>query len=719
MNSKNLAVAGQAPAYTFRGMALRGTVTAVFTALSVVPQAEGQVQVGADREPTTLPRIRVESDATDGYSAPRTTSATRIDAPLRDVPQSVTVVTQEVIADQAMQSMADVVRYVPGITMGQGEGNRDQPTIRGNGTTADFFLDGMRDDVQYFRDLYNVERVEALKGPNAMIFGRGGGGGVINRVSKQADWTTPREFTAQAGSYDNQRITVDVGQGLNDQIAVRINGLYEDSNSYRDHVDLERYGINPTMALALGDRTLVQFGYEYFSDERTADRGIPSYVGRPLPTDESTFFGDPDLSYSDAAVSVFSALIEHETAGGLMIRNRTRYADYDKFYQNVFPGAVNAAGAQVSISAYNNATGRENLFNQTDATWSLEGGGMRHTLLVGAELGRQETDNFRRTGFFNNTATSFSTPVSSPTIAVPVTFRQSASDADNRVEADIVAVYVQDQIEFSPHWQAIVGVRYDSFSLDFRNNRDGAQLNRDDDLVSPRAGLIYKPVEPVALYASYSVSYLPSSGDQFASLTATTQTLEPEEFENYELGAKWDVRQDLSLMAAVFQLDRTNTSAPDPNDPTRIVQTGSQRTEGFELGVSGAISAAWRVMGGYAFQDAEITDRTSAAPAGATVALTPQHTISLWNRYDLTPMWGVGLGMIYQDEMYTGIDNTVTLPDFTRVDAAVFFTLNDHLRAQINVENIFDEEYYSTAHSNNNITPGSPPAFRFSLTGSF
>lgn len=668
---------------------------------------------------TTLPKIRVESAAADDYAAARTATATKTNTPLRDVPQSVTVVTHEVMADQAMQSMADVVRYVPGITMGQGEGNRDQPTIRGNGTTADFFVDGMRDDVQYFRDVYNVERVEALKGPNAMIFGRGGGGGVINRVTKQADWNALREFTLQGGTYDNLRATFDAGQGLNDLLAIRVSGMYEDSESYRDGVELERFGLNPTVALALGEKTVVRLGYEYFSDERTADRGIPSYLGRPLNTDESTFFGDPELSYGDAEVSVVSALIEHKTANGLLIRNRTRYADYDKFYQNIFPGAVNAAGTQVRISAYNNATGRENLFNQTDLIWSLASAGMRHTLLVGAEIGTQDTDNFRNTGFFNNTATSFSTPLTSPTISVPLTFRQSASDADNRVEVDIAALYVQDQIEFSPRWQAIIGVRYDNFSLDFHDDRNGQALSRDDDLVSPRAGLIYKPVEPLSLYASYGVSYLPSSGDQFASLTATTRTLEPEEFENYELGAKWDARDDLALTAAVFQLDRTNTSAPDPNDPTRIVQTGSQRTRGVELGASGVIASAWRIMGGYAYQDAEITDRTTAAPAGATIAVTPKHTLSLWNRYDPTPMWGFGLGLIYQDEMFTGIDNTVTLPSFTRVDAAVFFTLNEHLRAQLNVENVFDEEYYASAHSNNNITPGSPPAARLALTARF
>lgn len=351
--------------------------------------------------------------------------------------------------------------------------------------------------------------------------------------------------------------------------------------------------------------------------------------------------------------------------------------------------------------------------------WRLDTGRLKHTLLAGVEFGQQRSDNFRSTGFFNDVATSFTTPLSSPTISIPVTFRQSATDADNRVDADIAAIYVQDQIELSPEWQALLGLRYDSFGLDFHNRRNGESLSRDDDLVSPRAGLIYKPIEAVSVYASYSVSYLPSSGDQFASLTATTQTLEPEEFTNYEVGAKWDARENLAFTAAVFELERTNTSASDPNDPTRIVQTGSQRTRGLELEASGALTQSWRIMGGYAYQDAEITDRTTAAPAGATIAITPRHTASLWNRYDFTPAWGVGLGLIYQDEMYSGIDNTVTLPSFTRVDAAAYYAINDQLRLQLNVENLLDREYFLTAHSNNNITPGSPLAFRLGLNGSF
>lgn len=669
-----------------------------------------------------LPRVRIEArrmKPADPYGATRATSATKTDTLLRDVPQSVTVVTEELIADQAMHGMADVVRYVPGITMGQGEGNRDQPTVRGNATTADFFVDGVRDDVQYFRDLYNLERVEALKGSNAMIFGRGGGGGVINRVTKQADWHPHRSFSLQASSYDSFRGTLDVGQAVSDAFTARLNAMYEESDSFRDEVHLDRYGINPTLAFAFGERTSIRLGYEHFSDGRVADRGIPSFAGRPVRTDASTFFGDPDLSHSDARVDVVSAHIEHETAGGLTIRNHTRYADYGKFYRNVFPGAVDATGTQVRISAYDNATGRENLFNQTDLVWSLEGAGLRHTLLVGAELGRQKTDSFRRTGYFNDAATFYTAPLASPRISVPVTFRQSASDADNHVEADVAAVYVQDQVELSAHLQAVVGLRFDRFDLSYRNNRDGAELARKDELVSPRAGLIYKPAEPVSIYASYSVSYLPSSGDQFASLTATTQALEPEEFANYEIGVKWDLREDLALTAAAYRLDRSNTSAPDPGDPTRIVQTGSQRTRGVELVVSGALAPRWRVMGGYAWQQAGITSRTTAALPGATVPLTPKHTLSLWNRFDLTPRWGFGLGVVYQDEVYTAIDNSVTLPSFTRVDAAAFLRVSERLSAQLNVENLLDERYYPTAHSNNNITPGSPPALRLTLNSRF
>ncbi|HLL82641.1 MAG TPA: TonB-dependent siderophore receptor [Longimicrobium sp.] len=650
-----------------------------------------------------------------GYAAARTSSATKTETPLRDVPQSVSLVTRELIADQAMQGMGDVVRYLPGITMGQGEGHRDAPTIRGNSSTADFFVDGVRDDAQYFRDLYNVERVEALKGSNAMIFGRGGGG-VLNRVSKEAQWTPTRVVTMEGGSFDHRRGMVDLGQGLGSSVALRFNGMYENSGGFRDQASLERYGVNPTLALALGTRTTFRAGYELFSDHRSVDRGLPSFNGRPSDADITTFFGNPDSSYSRIRVHSASGVLEHRTRGGITLRNRTRYATYDKFYQNSYPGAVNAEGTQVALSAYNNGTDRANLFNQTDVIVEAATGPVRHTLLAGVEIGRQQTENYRETGYYNNTATSFSAPIGAPTVATPITFRQSATDADNRARASVAGVYVQDQVELTRFLQLLGGVRFERFDIGYVNHRNGEVLDRRDDLVSPRAGLVLKPVQPVSLYGSYSVSYLPSSGDQFSSLTATTETLEPERFTNREVGAKWDVRPTFALTGAIYRLDRDNTSAPDPADPKKTVQTGSQRTTGWELGASGDVTSAWQVVAGFASQRAEITSTTSAAQEGQRVPLVPHRTFALWNRVQLFPALGVGVGVVRQSEMFAAIDNTVTLPGFTRADAALFLRLGARATAQLNVENVLDERYYATSHGNNNIMPGASRTVRVSVS---
>ena len=707
-------------------MALALASPAHATGDEVAVSADSRSAADANPE-STLPKIQVSAetqDADDTYAPARTRSATKTDTLLRDVPQSITVVSERMIQDASMQNMADVVRYVPGVGMAQGEGNRDTPILRGNASTADFFVDGVRDDVEYFRDLYNVERVEALKGPNAMIFGRAGAGGVINRVTRQAGWDDVREVSLQAGSWDNLRTTADFGGALNDRIAVRVTGLYEDSESYRDGFELERYGVNPTLAMRLGESSTLRLGYEYYTYDRIADRGVPSFDGRPVETDESTFFGDPTRSPTDATVNLATAVFDHEFGNGVSLRNRTLYGDYDKFYQNVYSGGaatVDENGIMVApISAYNNAQQRENLFNQTDLVFSLTTGSVEHELLTGVEIGRQETDNFRNTGFFNDELETVTAPVSSPTISIPVTFRQDEDDNDNHVETNVAAIYVQDQVKLSEHFQAVLGLRYDQFDVDFDNNRTGVRLESDDDLVSPRAGLIYKPVEPVSLYASYSMTYLPRAGAQMTSLTATNEALDPEEYENYEIGAKWDLRPDLSLSAAVYRLDRTNVAIPDPLDPSLSILVDGQKTEGVELGISGQVTEAWSMFGGYAYQDGELTATASAtAVDGATLAQLPEHKISLWNRYQLTPAWGVGLGLMYQSDMYTSTDNTVTLPSFTRVDAALFYSLNDRIRAQLNVENLLDEEYLANAHNNNNISPGSPLAVRMGVTVAF
>jgi catecholate siderophore receptor len=683
----------------------------------------GTTSAAADadqRDPADLDTLQVIGQRyLPAYNVRQSRSATRTNTRLVDVPQAITVVTDKLAADQAMTSLADTFRYMPGIGTAQGEGNRDTPVLRGNSSTADFFVDGVRDDVQYIRDVYNMERAEALKGPNALTFGRGGTGGVINRVTRQADGEEHRSASLQFGSGERRRGTLDYGTGVGERAGFRLNAMLEDSGSFRDGVSLKRHGINPTFGMGLGANTRLHLSYERFDDERVADRGVPSLGGRPLDTDPSTFFGDPARSPVRATVDALDVQFEHAFADGPVLRNHLRLADYDKFYQNVFPGAVDAAAQTVSITAYNQGTQRRNVFNQTDVVWELGTGAVRHTLLAGTEFGRQVTDNLRLTGYFGapgSTTTSVRVPLANPLTTTPLEFRPSASDADNHGVATVASAYLQDQIALGDHWQAIVGLRHDDFEVELRNNRNGQLLRSQDGLLSPRAGLVFKPVDAVSLYASYSMSYLPRAGEQLASLTATTAALDPESFRNRELGAKWDIRPDLAATLAVYRLDRGNVVVPDPSDATRSLLVDGQESRGVEVGLAGRITDAWQLMGGYAWQDGEITATQSAsAPAGNRLAQLPRHSASLWNRYDFNSRFGFGLGIVHRGAIYANVDNAVTLPGFTRFDGALYWTLSPTLQVQLNVENLADTRYFSSAHNNNNITPGAPRSAWVSL----
>jgi catecholate siderophore receptor len=658
------------------------------------------------------------------YGAEETCTATRTCTDIKDVPQSISVVSESQIEDQALRSIADVLMYVPGATPGTGEGNRDQITLRGNNTTADFFVNGVRDDVQYFRDLYNSERIEVLRGPNAMIFGRGGGGGIVNRVTKRPSFRSYREFALQGDSEGGFRLTGDLDQPLADGLGLRLNGVYENGESFRRQVELERFGINPVLGAGFGD-TRIDLSYEYFHDRRTADRGVPAFLGRPLRGFDRTFFGDPEQSFARVDAHVASLAVEHRFSDAVTLRNRTSFGDYDKFYQNIFPGAVNAAGTQVALSAYNDTVERQNLFSQTDLIVEGDLGGLSHTLLLGFEIGSQDSLSRRRNGFFVSAANpngvgSINVPLGSPTVEaglvfLPVNNNAARTPANfNESDASILAFYAQDQLRISERFEIVAGLRYDRFKLHVLNRNTGQTFERTDDLLSPRLGIIAKPIAGLSLYASYGRSYLPSSGDQFSALDVTSQSLKPERFDNYEIGAKWEPIPGLLATIALYRLDRTNTRALDPVTNLTVL-TGAQRSKGLEIGLERNITDKWQVSAGYALQKAQITRTTAAAPKGREVPLVPRHQFSVWNRYNVSRSLGFGLGVIAATRSYASISNAVTLPGYARVDAAIFYELADGIEAQVNVENLLGADYFATAHSDNNIAPGAPTTARATL----
>jgi catecholate siderophore receptor len=650
------------------------------------------------------------------YGVRDTVTATKTNTNIRNIPQALTVISEKQIEDQAIRSVAELLTFVPGATPGTGESNRDQFTLRGNNTTADFFIDGVRDDAQYFRDFYNVDRVEVLKGPNAMIFGRGGGGGVVNRVMKRASFGDYREVLTSTDSYGGLRLAGDFDHGIGSGVGLRINGVYENGDSFRRHVDLERYGVNPTVAFQAGPNTRIDVSYEYFHDFRTADRGVPADGDQPIKGFDRTFFGDPDESHAKADVNIGTFSLEHELAEGVTLKNHTQFADYDKFYQNIYPSSYSSETGLVTLGAYNNRNDRQNLFSQTDFIWENRLGGIDQTFLFGFELGRQKSRNQRMTGTFVNGNT---TPLTNATVDKDVSFASSASDSNNRVRATIAAVYLQDQIRPTDWLEIVAGLRFDSFKLRVNDLRvAGEDFSRTDNLWSPRLGLILKPRDNLSIYTSYSRSYLPQSGDQFSGLNSTTSELKPERFDNYEFGAKWEPVDGLLATAAVYQLDRTNTRAVDPITQQTVL-TGAQRAKGLELGLERSISNRWQVSAGYAWQKAEITKTTASAPAGRDVPLVPRHSFSLWNRYDVSDALGVGLGVIARSKSYASISNNVKLPAYARVDAAAYYKLMRGIEAQINVENIFGADYFPTAHSDNNIAPGAPRTVKAQLRFGF
>lgn len=665
-------------------------------------------------------RTIIVTGLSDGYLATNSVTATKTDTPLIDIPQTINVVTRDQLDDQAHHSLADILRYIPGTTVGQGEGNRDQITLRGQNTTADFFLDGVRDDVQYYRGLYNIERVEILKGPYALIFGRGGGGGIINRVQK-SPLSDDVIYAGQAsinslGAYD---VSADFNAPLGDRAAVRVNAVYENLDSHRDFVGGERYAWNPYVAFNLNEAWKLGLSYEYVNDDRTTDRGIPSIAtgagrpNRPLAGYRDQFFGVPGANRTRLEAQIAKLRLDGQLAQNLSFSGTMLYGDYDKIYVNVFAnGAATAQNGAVALAAYSDPTKRENFIAQANLVWDVETGPLAHKILVGAEYGDQKSSNRRFNGTLSSASLTLANPVF-PTVSFNTLARDTVSDVE------FFSAYVQDQISFGEKIDVVAGLRYDSFDISGSDLLPAVDrpFARKDEKVSPRLGLIFKPQENISLYGSYSQSFLPRSGDQFLALTVSQQNLAPEKFTNYEVGAKWDVQPNLNLTLAVFQLERSNATTPDPLNPLASINIGMTRTQGVELAATGKITSSWQVHGGYSYQDATLAGNDSVR-----LAQVPKHQASLWNRYDFSDAFAAGVGIIHQSSQFAAIRTTASttkLPAFTRVDAALYYDVSDALQLQLNIENLLDTTYYSDAHNNNNISTGAPINGRFTIRAKF
>ena len=663
-------------------------------------------------------RVIVVTGRADGYR-PLDTGAIKTPTPLLDVPQAITVLTRAQLDDQAVTQLGEALRYVPGVVLGQGEGHRDQITLRGQNTTADFYLDGQRDDTQYYRSLYNIERVEVLKGANALLFGRGGGGGVINRVSKAPD-VARRLGSLSAGvdSFGAFALAADLNQPLKEALGARLNGTYEELRNHRQAFNGRFIGVNPEIAFEPSKATRIALSYTYDDDRRITDRGVPSLGGVPAEGYTSTFFGRSDVNTSRVKVHIVQARLDQELAKNLTLSVSGQFNHTDKYYDNVFPNAaINAAAQTVLFSGYNSFAIRTSWTGQANLVWQGQTGGIGHTVLAGIEAGDQRTDSSRSEAIFSGSPViSLARPLAQP-LAIPAV-RFGAPSRAALADVRTFSAYVQDQIELAPFLQIVGGVRYDAFRIRAVNQLNASTAARTDRKWSPRAGVIVKPRANVSIYGSYTRSFLPQSGDQFSALDAVQATLAPEAFVNLEAGAKWDVTPSLAFTAAAYRLDRDNSRFNNPASGLPEL-SGKTRTRGIELQLAGRILPQWQASLGYTLQEGVVRSATAAAPVGRKLAQLPHSQIAVWTRYDLTKQLGVALGITHQSSSFATISNAVVLPAFTRVDAGVFYAVTPAIAVQLNVENLFDRRYFPSAHTDNNISTGEPLNARLTVKVKF
>ncbi|AZL71482.1 TonB-dependent siderophore receptor [Pseudomonas oryziphila] len=691
--------------------------------LLVTPAVHAQTQ-----DPLALPATSVTSAyEQQSYKASESKSALKIDAPLRDIPQTVNVVPESVIKDQGAQSMEDVLKNVPGVGLSNGDGQRDQVTIRGFSAIGDMYVDGIRDDALYFRDLSNVERVEVIKGPAAVLYGRGSSGGLINSISKKPGLAPKQEVGMTLDTEGKRRTQFDSGWAAPEgNQAYRVTGAFEDSDTFRDDGYTDRKAIAPSAWFKLSDDLELNLGATYLYDKRLIDFGIPAVGNRPANVDRDKRFGSGNASqdYARSEVFSFTASLDYRINDDFTLTNTSRYYRYDLDRNNTLADSsptrfVTAPNGEllVKLNRGNVARDESGVFNQTELKQQAQLAGMQHNLLYGVEVGFQ--DKYQRVYSQNNVAR---VPVyRDALVGVPDHAANLSSNGTNYQQTS--GFYVQDLIELTSQWKALLGVRYDIFGQEYNDARvQNVDLDRTDKTWSPRAGLVFQPDQIQSYYVSVSRSYQPS-GEVFA-VSPTNAGLEPEETTNYEVGAKWDLLDSrLSLTAAVFRLERTNMKTADPANPNLTILAGEQRTDGFEATLSGQLSDKWQVYAGYAYLDAEITKSNSktngVANEGQVPTLTPRNSANVWLVRTLTPEWRVAAGANYVDDRYTALDNKVVMPAYTTFDAALLYSVQ-HWDAALRLKNAFDRDYYASAHGSVDLaTPGAPRTLEASVNYKF
>jgi catecholate siderophore receptor len=655
---------------------------------------------------------------------------------LQNTPQSVTVVDAKLLKEQATTRLEDALKNVPGITLNAGEGaaRGDTVNLRGFSAFNDFFLDGVRDAAVYTRDSFNLESVEVVKGPSAILFGRGSTGGAINQVSKAPTLTPFESFTAVVGTNNLYRATADVDTVLSPTAALRFNAMDESSDvADRDDVKNRRWGVAPSLALGIGEDNSLTVVLLHQQEDNVPDAGIPFLGSRPAPVPRDADFGltsDRTTTRDDIGTARF----KHDFGGGMIFSDTLRYANYEFNYRDTMPNYGNnppaASTPMASILVGRDAPGSSgtltNFTNQSDFSFHFATGPVMHTLLAGIELSRQTSDLDRYANPFNsNNFWIPETPLfnPNPNEALPG-MQPVSSQQDTTVHS--TGIYATDTMSIGSYVDFIAGVRYDRFSADYDQltTSTGAVLDLDhvDRVGSPRAALVVKPTPLLSYYLSFGTSFDPSA--EALSLTTKTANLGPVKAKSYETGVKagW-LDGQLAVTGAVFRTEVDNAQTNDPENPTVTVLNGNQRVDGVEIGATGYVTKHLEITAGYTYLDGKTIASGTPGLVGKQLANTARNAVSLWTEYEFNDAWEVGLGGNWLDRRFADFANTAVVPGYVVWNAMASYRINRTVSLQLNGFNLANKLYYDSVYytsvSENHVIPGAGRSARLSINVTF
>ena len=731
------------------------------TGLSPTVQSDGSIVIAVTAK---------EDIVVSAQNAPPQIELDRYPMPLLDTPQSITVISKQVMEDQGANTLRDVLRNAPGISLAAGEGGSqgDNLTLRGFTARNDIFLDGMRDFGSYYRDSFNYESVEVLEGPSSVTFGRGSTGGVINQESKSPELHPFIVAEGDLGTDVTRRFTADINEPLpklGTGAAVRLNVMAHDANvAERDVTENKRFGIAPELALGLGTPDRLRASYFHFNENDIPDYGIPWYFNHPADVPRHNYYGFRDSNFLDTNVNMGTVKAEHDIDGWATLRNSIRYANNERHARITEPQVNTATSGAITpttpldqvmvnrnqIAVYSNESF---LWDQLDATVHATTFGIKHVAVIGAEGGRETSDPKRPTFNYVNSAKQTINSVPTAALLRPNEDQPfsgtSAPSSDVHATSTSYGIYLLDTMEFGRHWEFTGGARFDRFNTDEisisyptpQQPASGGPVtqgpptitypSRLDRKPSWRAAVVYKPRENGSIYFDYGTSWNPSA--ETLALTVGpngtgTANLAPEFNRSYEVGSKWDFNQSrLSLRADLFRTTKDNAREASPTNSLLYVLAGTQRVDGAEVAVTGRINSQWRVLTNYTHMHSEVVaSQYYPLAVGAKLANVPDNIFNLWTTYQPTSRWVMGVGGNFVDSRTASstvpLDPTTGLvkevPSYWVFNAMGSYSLGEHVSLQANVFNLANRNYIDEIHPAH-IVPGAGTSGFFGLNFKF